>query len=193
MLWVGCNAVQPSQEASGSRQTFRSVISTKNGKTGLSGFPDSTRESKGCGCQSVKISLKKGREPVKPQFMFPACHLLTFVVLDKNGWHCPEAPGSPEPYSGNLFGAVCQNAGCNALQIPDGRFQAGQDPWEGCTVISSTSTLGGIREPVSRSGAAGRTNKALTCFSSRQLHVIQQEALCVTRPGHRHEKRALKD
>lgn len=115
---------------------------------------------------------------------------LTFVLLDKNWWHCSEVPGSPGPYSGSLFGAVRQNAGCNALQIPDGGFQTGQDPWEGCAVISPISMSGGIREPVPRrSEAAGRTNKDLACFSARQLHVVQQETLCITWPGHRHKQK----
>lgn len=60
MLWVGCNAVQLPREASGSRQIFRSFISAKNGKTGLSSFPESIRDfGRGGGGKSVKINLEK--------------------------------------------------------------------------------------------------------------------------------------
>lgn len=124
------------------------------------------------------------------QSNFSLCSPLTFALLVKNIWLCFEVPGSLEPYSGSSFGAVHWNAGCNALQILDGGFQRGQDPLEGCTVISPTSTSRRIWEPVPRrSGAAGRTNKALTCFSARQLHVVQQETLCTMWPGHRHKQK----
>lgn len=124
--------------------------------------------------------------------MFPTCHLVcsTWQKWAVLLW----SPREPESYCGSLFGAVCRNTGCNALQIPDGRFQTGQDPQEGCAVISPASTPGGIQELVPRrSGPAGRTNKALTCFSARQLHVVQQETLCTTWPGHSQNKRALRD
>jgi len=88
------------------------------------------------------------------------------------------------------FGAGRWNAGCGAPRIPDGTFQTAQDPWQGCAVISPASTPGGIWEPVPRgSGAAGSANKALTCFSARQLRVVRQETLCTVWPGHRQKQK----
>lgn len=79
----------------------------------------------------------------------------TFALLDKNKCFLSEVPGSLESYSSSPFGAVHQNAGFNVPQILYGVFQRGQDPLEGCTVTSPTSTLRRIWEPVPRrSGAA---------------------------------------